>query len=398
MSADRDVTRIVRSWLHEDAYEDADRILNLVLDEIDTTPQRRASWLARRFPPMSNNMRVALAVAAVVVIALVGIGLLIPRNVGNPTESAIQSAIPDGYYETVVSQAELAADDVGLCPCTWGFTLNSDQFGLTGQGEQPTRVEFSGDQMTLPEWDSAQSDPSITVRWVFDAAAQTVTFTELTGGTENDKLVFERTWTKVAAGAETPPRLDRLPEGDLAAGTYEIDAVFPVRLTFTVPVGFGHGRGASDGVGIQGNPGGRGIEFQIASNVYPDPCHSAAGAANPPIGPAVDDLVTAMTNLVGFQAGPVTDVTIGGLPAKAFDLTNEIDQSTCDGGRVFTFSFADASGPSGVGQGQRERIYVMDVQGTRLMIMTYYFSDETGSTDAAEAATLAAIVQSIRFP
>ena len=42
MSTDRDVTRIVRSWLHEDAHEDADRILNLVLDQIDTTPQRLA--------------------------------------------------------------------------------------------------------------------------------------------------------------------------------------------------------------------------------------------------------------------------------------------------------------------------------------------------------------------
>ena len=42
MSTDRDVTRIVRSWLHEDAYEDADRVLDLVLDQIDTTPQRRA--------------------------------------------------------------------------------------------------------------------------------------------------------------------------------------------------------------------------------------------------------------------------------------------------------------------------------------------------------------------
>ena len=40
----------------------------------------------------------------------------------------------------------------------------------------------------------------------------------------------------------------------------------------------------------------------------------------------------------------------------------------------------------------------MDVQGTRLMIMTYYYSNETGSTDAAEAATLAEIVQSISFP
>jgi hypothetical protein len=302
MSTDRDVTtRIVRSWLHEDAHEDADRILNLVLDQIDTTPQRSASWLTRRFPRMNSNLvRVALVAAVLVVAVIIGANLL-PRQTGGPP---------------------------------------------------PTSAE-----------------PSVT-----PSVAPSVT------------------------GISGEPRLDLLPEGDLAAGTYEIDAVFPVRLTFTVPDGFGHGRGAADAVGVQGNPGGRGIEFQIASNVYPDPCHTFAGAADPRVGPSVDDLVAAMTTLVGFEAGPVTDVTIGGLPAKAFDLTNEIDQSTCDGGRVFTFIFAGASGSSGVGQGQRERIYVMDVQGTRLMIMTYYFSDETGSTDAAEAARLATIVQSVSFP
>jgi hypothetical protein len=298
MSTDRDVTtRIVRSWLHEDAHEDADRILNLVLDEIDTTPQRRASWLARRFPRMNNNaLRFALVAAALVVAVIIGANLLQQPSVG-PSPSV-------------------------------------------------------------------EPSPSAT-------------------------------GSATASGG--PARLDQLPEGDLAAGTYEIDAIFPVRLTFTVPDGFGHGRGASDGVGIQGNPGGRGIEFQIASNVYPDPCRVFAGPADPPIGASVDDLVTAMTSLVGFQAGPVTDVTIGGLPAKAFDLTNEIDQSTCDGRLVRTFIFA-GGGDSGVGTGERQRIYVMDVQGTRLMIMTYYFSDETGSTDAAEAARLATIVQSISFP
>ena len=396
MSADRDVTRIVRSWLHEDAYENADRILNLVLDEIDTTPQRSPSWLARRFPPMNSTMRIALAVAAVAAIAVVGVSLLLPGNIGNPTESPSPTAIPNGLYETVVPRTEQAADSQGFCPCTWGFTLDGDQFGLTGPGEQPTRVEFSGDQMTLPDWDPDLADPAISVRWVFDAAAQTVTFSGMVGGTENDRLVFERTWVKVAAAS--PPRLDRLPDGQLAAGTYEIDAVFPVRLTFTVPDGFGHGRGASDGVGIQGDPGGRGIEFQIASNVYPDPCHSSTGPADPPIGGSVDDLVTAMTNLVDFQTGQVTDITIGGLPAKAFDLTNEIDQSTCDEESLHTFQFADSHAPSGVGTGERQRIYVMDVQGTRLMIMTYYYSNETGSTDATEAANLAAIVQSISFP
>ena len=91
MSADRDVTRIVRSWLHEDAYEDADRILNLVLDEVDTTPQRRAGWLARRSPFMSNSVRIALAAAALLVAAVIGIRLLGGSNVGGPGPSSLES-------------------------------------------------------------------------------------------------------------------------------------------------------------------------------------------------------------------------------------------------------------------------------------------------------------------
>jgi hypothetical protein len=93
MSTDRDVTtRIVRSWLREDAHEDADRILNLVLDEIDTTPQRRASWLARRTPTLNNYTRLGLVAAAVLAVVIVGIGLFgTSLDVGgttSPTPSA----------------------------------------------------------------------------------------------------------------------------------------------------------------------------------------------------------------------------------------------------------------------------------------------------------------------
>ena len=56
MSTDNDVARSLRSWLREDRYEDADRVLDVVFDQIPATPQRSASWLARRFPIMNSNM------------------------------------------------------------------------------------------------------------------------------------------------------------------------------------------------------------------------------------------------------------------------------------------------------------------------------------------------------
>jgi hypothetical protein len=54
-----------------------DRVLDAVLDQVPATPQRRAGWLARRFPIMnSNTFRFAVAVAAVIVVAFIGIRFL----------------------------------------------------------------------------------------------------------------------------------------------------------------------------------------------------------------------------------------------------------------------------------------------------------------------------------
>lgn len=194
-----------------------------------------------------------------------------------------------------------------------------------------------------------------------------------------------------------PALLYNVPTGDLAAGTYALNLAIPARLTFTLPAGFNHDQYGIEA--IHGTSGADdGLEFQFASNVYPDPCHRATGAADPAVGLSVDDLVTAMTRMVGFQAGPVTDLTIGGFPAKAFDLTNEIDASTCDAQDIRTFVWAGDSPPNGssVRSGQRQRIYIVDVQGTRLMIMTYYFPNGVPAMEADAAARLKQIVESIR--
>jgi hypothetical protein len=76
-TASRDGDRVVRSWLHEDRHEDATRVLDTVLTEVDTTPQRSSGGTAWRFSLMNNNIvRVGLAAAAVVVIAIIAINLL----------------------------------------------------------------------------------------------------------------------------------------------------------------------------------------------------------------------------------------------------------------------------------------------------------------------------------
>jgi hypothetical protein len=94
MSAERDVMRVVRSWLREDEHDSADRVLEIVLDRLDTTPQRRSWWPARRVSPMGAPIRIAIAAAAVLVVAVLGYNLL-PGMSGPggpaPTASAIAS-------------------------------------------------------------------------------------------------------------------------------------------------------------------------------------------------------------------------------------------------------------------------------------------------------------------
>ena len=73
MSTDRDVTRIVRSWLEDGATALPDRVLDNVLDQLPTTSQRRAWWPARRLREMNSALKFAIAATAVVVVAIVGI-------------------------------------------------------------------------------------------------------------------------------------------------------------------------------------------------------------------------------------------------------------------------------------------------------------------------------------
>jgi hypothetical protein len=88
MSTDRDTTRIVRSWLRTDEHESADRVLDVVLDALDTTPQRRARWPAWRTPNMNRFVTIGLGAAAVVILLLVGSQFLdSASNTGGGLES-----------------------------------------------------------------------------------------------------------------------------------------------------------------------------------------------------------------------------------------------------------------------------------------------------------------------
>jgi hypothetical protein len=81
MTTDRDPrTRIVLSWLREDAHESAEALLLRALDEVDATPQRRSWWPAWRSNHMSTYAKLFAAAAAVLVVAVVGYQFLPGRS------------------------------------------------------------------------------------------------------------------------------------------------------------------------------------------------------------------------------------------------------------------------------------------------------------------------------
>jgi hypothetical protein len=103
MSTDRDVARIVRSWLEEGRTALPDRVLDTVLDQLPATPQRRASWPARRLLDMNMPARFAAAAAAVVVIAVVGALALnrgsggiaaVPTPAPTPVPTPVSTPVP----------------------------------------------------------------------------------------------------------------------------------------------------------------------------------------------------------------------------------------------------------------------------------------------------------------
>ena len=135
MSADRDVNRIVRSWLEEGVSALPDRVLDTVLDQLPATPQRRVWWPVRRFGEMNNFAKFAIAAAAVALIAFAGLRLLpgqgtigsvpspsasrapspSPSPSQSPSPSPSPARIPDGPLAAGTYATQPFAGSGGLC-------------------------------------------------------------------------------------------------------------------------------------------------------------------------------------------------------------------------------------------------------------------------------------------
>jgi hypothetical protein len=173
----------------------------------------------------------------------------------------------------------------------------------------------------------------------------------------------------------------------LAAGSYYVDRPFPVHLIFDVPQGMNVWAYTAAGSQVNVTMGNGELSFEIVDNISADPCTSQM--LDPPLGPSVDDLVTALSNMAGFQATAVTDITIDGFLGKQLTLTAPGSDPRCES----LLTWKTTTRQNGVGPGEVNEVTILDVDGVRLLISIAY----QPSTPTAAVSHLQAVVESLQI-
>jgi hypothetical protein len=136
------------------------------------------------------------------------------------------------------------------------------------------------------------------------------------------------------------------------------------RITMDVPSGWG---GSGDGHVISKGPG-QGISTWVVRNVYADPCAWTGTLLDPPAGSSVDGLVAALAAQKARHASTPTPVTVYGFTGTYMELTTPagINLADCDGGEFR--SWVDWGGARYTEPGQRDMLWILDVDGVPLVI------------------------------
>lgn len=185
-------------------------------------------------------------------------------------------------------------------------------------------------------------------------------------------------------------------QAQLTAGRYSIKAGIPMRVSAAIPDGWS----AVTDWGVRGPngyeaPGGSGVRFYTVGNLLNNPGSYADGLQDPPVGPTVDDLVEAIGAQTEWTATEATDVTIGGFPAQHVRITipDGAQFDGRDGGAFYLFQDEGSGQIWGVAEGQMFDVYVVDVDGERLVLDAFHYP----GTSEADLAALEAVVDSIQI-
>ena len=195
------------------------------------------------------------------------------------------------------------------------------------------------------------------------------------------------------SAAASPHEFPREGEGDLTAGSYSLSN-FPVAITFDIPpveppaVWFVCSPSpVEQAVCKESTPAAvSAVTFQIVDNVVAECAdQETAELLDPPVGPSVDDLVSAISSLEGYEATAPVDITVSGFQGKEFTLT------AVTHGCGATWATADRV--TGMGAGESNLLRILDVDGIRVVIAGAYHA----STPEAEVAAVEQVMDSVQI-
>jgi hypothetical protein len=159
-----------------------------------------------------------------------------------------------------------------------------------------------------------------------------------------------------------------------------------VRVTFAVPAGW-----IEDGWLVIKRADPRiGVVLTNVANIYTDSCPSVL--VDPPVGPTVDDLASAWANLPGFDATAAIDITVDGFHGKQVEFTvPDYDETDCAYGMFRLLNQGGVDAWWAQGPNQHNQLWILDVNGSRLVIVAASFPDTSPEDRAAIDEILASI-------
>jgi hypothetical protein len=175
-------------------------------------------------------------------------------------------------------------------------------------------------------------------------------------------------------------------EGELTGGRYSLSD-FPAAITFEIPDSdppwFACSPSPVEQAACHEWSTGTfvAVTFQIVENVAAG-CsdQETAELLDPPVGPSVDDLVTAISGLEGYEATEPVDITVDGFEGKEFTLT------AVRHGCGATWSTGDRV--TGMGAGEINLLRAVDFDGVRVLIAGAHDARTPDETLAAMEALM----------
>lgn len=197
-----------------------------------------------------------------------------------------------------------------------------------------------------------------------------------------------------AAPENATPLRDLAAETRLAPGRYVMDVSSEYTeepsVLIDVPAGY---RSLGDGYEIVANEnddsGFRHFGTWTVGQVATRPCDVSTTWVDP--GPAVDDLADALASLPVWETTRPVPTTVGGHEAAFMELNVPADLPARCGGNM-PHSFQDhLGGTQGISSGKTQLVWIVDVDGRRVVLLAGYFPGPEGPTarQVQELSTMA---------